>query len=196
MAPLPEINDVFRIDIPWATINGVSAVNVFHVQTTLTDVQEIATTIADAFPDDGSAFAPQHINQSASTLGVTPLDGVTPRIEVAVSSDGLHGTESGEIIPAAACILSLRTNRRGSRGRGRLFIGPVCEGAWTNGFIVESQRENVLEGWIAADAALLANSPSITLGVASYKYSTFAQLQSFVVPPPGATQRRRQNQLK
>lgn len=195
MAPLPTIPNVFRVAFDWSPARGIKPVNVINVQSSSSDVQDIGGVILDAF-DGSNAFNCMSLDSEVLGLNIIPLDGETATIYVPVDGQSITGGYSGEIAPAVAGLVSLRTGIRGPRGRGRLYIGPVAEGALTDGFLVEDARSAMQSAWITSDAEMIAASPAVRLGVASYVHSEWNQILSINVEQACATQRRRQDQLR
>lgn len=140
-------------------------------------------------------FWPMLSTQTCTAFDILPLDGTSAAETHGVSAPW-HGAATGECIPAAAYVLSLKTPIRGSAGRGRMFIGPIRETAQTDGFTDTTGRGNVVAGGANLQTALQAQSPVCELVVASYAHATANTVTSFRCDLPLGTQRRRQNQLR
>lgn len=196
MAPLPTIPNVFRVDLPWISYGGIAPVNVFHVETSSDDVQDIAAAIEESAPSVSGMWACMHESYLCQEFGITPLDGETPRIVVPFTGDAWHGGYGGQLIPSVAGVVSIRTGQRGSRGRGRLYLGPVSESAVEGGHIIDAALTLMREEWLEFYTNLLTASPVCKFGVASYVHSDFNQALSVQVDYLTGNQRRRQNQLR
>lgn len=194
--PTPVINDVFRVVLLWEPLAGISPRNVLHMRTALTDVTAIAGFINDAFQTAetfGNTFHPMHSGQDLRSISVQPLDGVTAATDYSITPD-IDGAQSGEVSPATCAVVSLKTGQLGSRGRGRVYCGPICETAMADGVLALTSRTQMLAGWDAFRDDL--NSNGIELGVASYTWSDFHPVVSIRIDSLVGTQRRRQDQLR
>lgn len=195
MPPLPVIPDVFRVTFNWAANVGITPVNVIHVETASTDVQDIGTAILDAF-DGLNCFYCCSTSQIVESLSILPLDGTTATINVPTDGQAIQGAHTGEIAPAVAGLVSFRTGVRGARGRGRMYIGPCAEAGIENGRLDPDTQAPMQADWITAVANLLTGTPVVRLGVASYTHEDWNQVISTTVESLVATQRRRQDQLR
>lgn len=183
------IADTFKIRLLWPTYNGVKPVNVFHLETPSGTVSQIAAAISANLT--ANMFDPMSQGRVLSLIGITPLDGTTAESLHPVTP--VHGNDNSQEMPAVACVLSMRSLRRGSRGRGRLFLGPVCEASLTNGIMVNSN--DIAAPWGVFNNALIASAAAARLVVASYKHLATEQVVSLTQDHAACTQRRRQSQL-
>lgn len=186
MAPLPVIAGVYRVSIQWNEVGGVRPVNVFHVRSSNDDVTEVSDIIKAAMDPD--MFLPLAQTYETEFLDVLPLDGVTPTYRqslVGVAS----GATLGDIIPEQAAVLSFRTEQRGPRGRGRLYLGPIGETAADGGHIGGDVVSVTPGAW--EDFATAMNADDVALGVASYVHADFHLVNFISVSTNIGTQRRR-----
>jgi hypothetical protein len=195
MPVLPTIPNCVRITLNWNTSLGVTPRNVFHIITASTSGEEIGAALDEVF-EAGAADAFQAMDDSYTleSYGILVLDGTSATQDVP-SDAALQGGGSGEMVPAAAAVISLRSNQRGPRGRGRQFVGPCSEAALTDGIIVSSYRDAMVGAWNALDDGLASTDIAGSLGIASYTHAEVHGVTSISCRPPAGTQRRRQNQL-
>jgi hypothetical protein len=194
--PLPVIDNCFRVTWNFQQYLGVRPAIVQHFLTATADVVDLGEAIWGNTVD--GIFGPMHTSFEPQSITIIPLDGTSASTEVArpagVDTELCNG--SGEILPAVAALFSLRTNTRGPQGRGRSYIGPICEstcsdGVLDGGWIVDTQ--NAWNTWLG----LLASSdPSIGICVASYAHDVAHLATSGLCRRVLATQRRRQDQLR
>ena len=128
-----------------------------------------------------------------SNFDVTPLDGVTAT-QNWYSGFTFTGGTGGNFIPAVAALVSLKTHRRGARGRGRLYLGPVSEGAVVNGQC--TPYVSMSAAWRDFADAIPTSPTEMSLGVASYTHADVNGVTSLKVEQELATQRRRQSRLR
>lgn len=195
MAPIPTIGNCVRVTLNWSTQGGVAPRNVFHLITASEDEVAIGLALDAAFTDDGAdAFQALDDSYTLLSYSVMVLDG-SSATQVVDATEVITGGGSGEMIPNAAAVLSMRTLQRGSRGRGRQYIGPISEAALTDGRVVGSYRLAMVAAWIDAEQTLAASPIAASFGVASYVHSEVSGVTSWSMREPAGTQRRRQNQL-
>jgi hypothetical protein len=194
MPPLPVIPNVFRVAWHWSGPSGISAVNVMHFEC---PAGFPLSVIVEALDD---AVLVNMFAWTASTcfvddITVTPLDGLTASESFAPPTPAKWvGGGLGEALPAVAGIVKLQTGLRGRSHRGRVFIPFVGEGEITVGTLIDVAA--VETAWTAFTAALASDTPSVVMGVASYKLSTFSALTAVTAELLAATQRRRQDRLR
>lgn len=196
---LPVINGVFRISLPWqdlTSVVGVRPVNVFHVHSTTGTASNVGTLVAGQLVAHGSAmYDTLYTALTLTNIEVLPLDGVSAKSDVAVGTP-FGGGGSGGVLPQVATVVSLHTTQRGSRGRGRQYVGPMGETQVTNGLVASGSLSTMLAAWSAFATALKAGSPVTELVIASYKHASFQEVTNFRIDSVCGTQRRRQNQLR
>src|SRR5215831_12666617 len=133
---LPVIPGVFRITLPWQDLTtsvGVKPVNVINVQSTTGTVSQVGSTVATALQAHGSAmFDTLYSLLTLTNIEVLPLDGISAKLDVPITSP-FGGGGGGGVLPQVATVVSLHTTFRGSRGRGRVYVGPMGEGQVGNG---------------------------------------------------------------
>lgn len=196
MAPLPVIDNCIRVTWNFNTYLGVTPRIVHHFLTTSVDEVEFGTALWENVP--GALFAPMHESFEPTSISVIALDGVqataiVPR-PAGVTTDLCQA--SGQIIPAASALVSLRTQIRGPKGRGRSYIGPITEGTCSDGVLDNSWIIDLQDAWDALPAAIGGMEPAAGLCIASYVHEEAHLVQSIVAERTLATQRRRQDQLR
>lgn len=189
---LPVITDVFRCTMNFSG-GGATSHNVFHV---LSSAPSNETDVAEALDAAAAAdmFKPMSSSWSLDSWTVLALDGASAGITISASTGNNGGSTGGTILSSAA-ILSLQTTTRGPKGRGRLFMGPIGEGANEGGYLDLPTRNDWVSEWAAFAGRLDAGTPSLTLVVASYVHSEAYVVSNLVGRLKLGTQRRRQDQL-
>jgi hypothetical protein len=195
MAPLPTILNVVRCDIQWNVVGGVSPHNSFHIGTTEDDMSVVGLALGAAFDDGGvSCWGAMHEDYTATQILLTPLDGHTAGTEQPLGTV-IGGASAGTPLPSTAAVLSFRTTQRGSRGRGRIYQGPVGENGTNSGLLEAGIPPAVIVAWQTAQESIQTNLPDGDLVVASYTHSDAESVVSIGMRFEVGTQRRRQDQL-
>jgi hypothetical protein len=195
MPALPVIAGTWRVTMNWPSIGGVAPRNVFHISTSSTDVSHIVDAINTAFvaaPDMAACVASVY---TCTSIDLLPLDGHTATSTHELP-DGLGGESSTAFVPQVAGLVSLHTAQRGPRGRGRQYMGPVGEGAITEGILEASPQAAMQSDWEQFITTLGEQSPAVVLVVASYTHADAHVVTSVHIDTVLATQRRRQDQLR
>lgn len=195
MAPLPTIADVFRVSFEFTNGSGQTSVNVLHFRNSGT-ASEVAAAINSVLDNSGS-YNPWTALSTAfecSTINIIPLDGVSAGQDFTISP-AISGDAAGDAIPNCAMVVSFHTGTRGSRGRGRIFIGPIAEGNQGDGFFLDSYISGVSSQWESFISDLNAQSTPVDLVVASYKHADAHVVTSHRVDRKIGTQRRRLERL-
>jgi len=194
MAPLPVINDVFRVTLNWSQHEGVTPRNVLHFLSNTGDEADLAAALDAQMLND--MWVPMSINQTIDSYAIIKLDG-TSATQVIASTAGTHGRADNAIIPQVAAIASLRTSQRGSRGRGRVYIGPCCEDKVGSGIITAvGDVAGMQTAWSTFTGGMVTEGAGYEFGVASYVHADFNGLNNLTIERTLATQRRRQDQLR
>jgi hypothetical protein len=196
MPALPTINDVFRVTFEFLSSDAHRANNVLHFRTTGTDA-ELAATINDVL-DNGGSYNPWTALSNSwecSNINVLPLDGSSAGQDYPLSPN-IVGDGSGNVLPNCCLLVSLHTSQRGSRGRGRVFVGPVTEDNVSNGVFGTLYAGGVASQWQSFIDDLAAATPAVALVVASYVHSDAHDVLSHRVDLTMATQRRRLDQYR
>lgn len=188
--PLPIIPNVYRVTFNYSNSSGVTAHNVLHFLAASGDEEDLGDEISSNL--SSNMFAPLYNGVRPDTFTILKLDGSSAGVEY-VNLNSADGQGSGEAVPAAAAVLSLRTATRGPRGRGRLFLGPVTEDQLDSGRIDSVVAVNTVTAWETFAAAMaIATKPMV---VASYTHSDAEVVTGFSMRSAAGTLRRRQNQL-
>lgn len=194
MPPLPTIANCFRVTWNFDGYVGVTPRIVQHYLAPSMDETELATKIDDAIPN--ALFEPMHPGFTPTTIDVLPLDGVTPTYTRTLETEATMCEIGGEIVPAAAAIISFKTAVRGPRGRGRSYVGPVSESAVSDGVLDQIPRTDLSEAWETFLTNLGGGIDPVYLAVASYAHTEANPVTSITFERTLGTQRRRQNQLR
>lgn len=189
MAPLPEIADTYRVALIW---NQYNAVNVLHVHA----ASSTPSIVGDGIAASVSAGMWHGLSTAAqiNSLHITPLfdDGAT----FVYPTDGSakwKGGQAGDVIPAAAIVVSEKTVFRGPANRGRVFLGPVAESVAFNGILSSAEIPTMTNAWTAFGAALITHSMQHV--VASYKNATAITVVNYSIRQAFGTMRPRQSRL-
>jgi hypothetical protein len=190
MAPLPEIDDTFRVAFIW---NNLNVVNVMHFHgTTVTPVELFGQIQSHV---TSNMWAVVNTQNGVSRLAITPLFGNASTTTYA--TDGTSkwkGVQaSGDPIPNTAAVVSKHTVFRGRSNRGRSYIGPVSENAIVNGIFASTIPGDMVTAWTNFQTGLIAEG--IEEVVASYKDSTAITVINYSVRNAAGTVRRRQSRL-
>ena len=170
--------------------------NVFHVRSATGTASTIGPLLDTQLTAHGSSmFNALYTGNSLSGIEILPLDGVSTTFLQSVTGPVL-GSGSGGILPGFSQVLSLHTNQRGSRGRGRMFIGPVGETQVNDGSMSAGTNATTLSAWGAFITAISGGSPATDLVVASYLHADAHDVQTIRVDTVCGMQRRRQNQIR
>lgn len=189
--PLPTIANCFRVALNWVG-DGRTATNVIHILAPGADENDVGAAIdaaanANMWQCVGDLFG-------VTSLTITKLDG-TPDSVVYPTTDVVtnwSGSGGAQYIPQASALVKLLTGTGGRRGRGRVFLPMLSEGAQDAGQVDGTRVANTTTGWDDFANALVANSPSMALAVASYVGSSANQALAVFCESRSATQRRRQ----
>lgn len=193
MAPLPTITDVYRIQIVWNSNVGITPVNVFHVRASGATASGIFTSISNhAQVNQFAGMSQGHVAQG---VNITPLDGHTAAEFHALGSGKWHGSTVGsDLMPQACAVVTLRTVQRGSRGRGRMYVGPIAESAQANGTLDATVSGQLATAWSTFISAM--DTDNAPLVIASYLHGDANDVTSFGIDSLIGTQRRRLDQLR
>lgn len=190
---LPVIEDVFRVSFDYGGADGVTPANVIHVRGALSDEAEVAAIMEDHMTSDMLSG----MSNRMGVVGVTvlKLDGTSAglhRVFTAVPA----GNQATGFSPASAAVVSLYTGTRGPRGRGRVFIGPICEGVIDSGILAGGVVTDLTDAWQQFSDDINSGTDPVQLVVASYKHADAHDVTSIACKSLLGTQRRRQDQLR
>lgn len=189
MAPLPEIEDVFRVAFRWDAFN---AVNVTHFHAPTKTAPQVYITLNDHVTKEmwGVCQTGVHISQ----VDITPLVNDAGTFSVATGSPTKwSGKGTGDLVVNCAAVLSQKTVFRGPSHRGRMFIGPMCESFLANGMVITGNRTELVDAWTAFQAAIIADGMEHC--VASYQHQTATTVLAYNVRSAAGTIRKRQDRL-
>jgi hypothetical protein len=191
MAPLPEIDGVYRVALEWTndTYPSMVAANVMHFG-------QDGGNASDLFGKlDAHATATMWGHTTGTThvsrIRITKLDGVSPTYDAPPTTVARwKGTQTGSAVnPQVAALVKLVTGARGRSYRGRIFL-PFVDESLTTGAVFGSALLTSMQGaWDTFVSAM--HTDGADLVVASYKLSTAATVTSQLVERHTATQRRR-----
>jgi hypothetical protein len=128
-----------------------------------------------------------------TSMEILPLDGTSASTTHAVSPTQ-GGDQASQIVPEACLVLSLHTPQRGARGRGRVYIGPICEGIMANGLVDGTVESDTVTAWGAFQTSV--NGAGVTWVVASYRHADQHPIIGLRADAVCGVQRRRLNQLR
>jgi len=190
------IANVFRVSMPWQG-GLVKPVNVFHVKSAAAST---ASDVGDAIDGalaglTGDPWNSMSDDYTCEVIDIIELDGSSATFAKTLTNIP-QGAASGPEVPNTAGVVSFHTAQRGSRGRGRMYVGPVTEDIIDNGELQGSNAADMRQGWEDFITALPLQTPSLELVVASYVHADSHQVTNFRVDTILGTQRRRQDQLR
>lgn len=165
MAPLPTITGVHRVALSWrAGASGPYAANVMHFYGASVDPDALKTAI------DANVTAAMWVGMTSNTvcyqLTITPLDGTSATRTYAVSGTKWTGTAASVgTSPASAVVVSLKTNSRGRRYRGRIYL-PFADETYIAGGSLSVTPTAGQTAWDTFRAAMA--TATFPLHVASY----------------------------
>jgi len=197
MPALPVISNVFRCAVEILSNGLFHPVSVFHVRShSAADAGDVLDQVTARLDDHLDMWSFLHSTSSFEAIKVTPLDGSTATVQGSLAST--MGTGSGDSIPQACALIHIGTGQRGSRGRGRIYTGPVTEDLIHNGSLDSTLRGTVQTAWndFATDLNAFGGPVEVEFGVASYVHSDFHPSVSITCQALGATQRRRMDKLR
>lgn len=188
---MPVIADVTRTTLNWTGTSGPPMHNVLHFQgQTGTEVER-----CDAFVDGLAAGSLDYISSqyTLTSIDFLPLDGTTPSHSGAPTSPPDGGGGSDFIVEGCA-ILSLHTDVRGPRGRGRVFLPALPEAAQSGGTLTSATA--LAAAWMTTLGNWDGTTEIGTLVVASYEHADYNVVDSITVPQIIGTQRGRLIRLR
>jgi hypothetical protein len=196
--PLPVIANVDRVTLNWrSSESGIVAANVMHFGTNGASPSALADDLLNTIDAaGGTLFEALSANMFIESVDVIPLDGTTATVIVpadGATNTNLQGQSSGGEEPAVAVTVSLKTDTRGRRHRGRIYLPCVGESAITDGFIDSTRLANMQTAWDDIVTGGLVGGE--LLKVASYRDRAALNVTSCVVRRGASTQRRRQSRL-
>ncbi len=191
--PPPVIADVYKVTLAWDRDQGVEARNVFHVQSPGNTESGVATDIDTSLT--GAMFSAQVDTQALHRIFVEKLDGTTASITHALAVTRTGQIVGGQPVPSTCSLISIKTARRGPRGRGRIYLGPVGETVQNAGVLAPATVTALTGAWFTFWTALESLATPQFMGIASYKHLDFNRLINISCDGVLATQRRRQQQL-
>jgi len=186
---LPVISGIVRMALTWTNGDGApeSVHNVLHFDGDTGDVTDLANSFNAALTDvDNNALIALSTQYQLTSITCIPLDGTSGGTTVSV--DGPFGQATGDYIAQGCQVLSLYTGRRGPRGRGRIYIGPVGETVQENGHVAVTAATFVA-AWQSVFDTL--SGLGADLVVASYAHADAHPVTSLAMHSPLFTQRRR-----
>jgi len=194
LPPLPSINYVYQVTLDFGTSAGVTPRNVLHVNAASFSPteQQVATAVRTAIAVN--CFNALQMSYSCAEMKVIKLDGSSPTQICGVT--GFSGSASGDEHLAECAVVSLRGAFRGPAHRGRIYIGPVGDGAMSSGQLVGGTASACQTAWNTFLTNLVGGTPSLSLVVLSRKHGYFTTVTNCSVSTIIGTQRRRNNQLR
>lgn len=194
MAPLPEIDDVYRVafnwtheDTPW------TATNVMHFRKSASDPSTVFATIDANVTAAMWEVAPAHGH--ISSVVVTPLDGGSVSFPVNTGSGAKwSGPITGGLgTPQVCALVKTLTAKRGRSYRGRIYIPWASEQNVTNGRVDSGNVTAGQSAWEAFVSDMAGDGCDLV--VASYKLATAEDVIAVLFERDVATQRRRNHRV-
>ena len=200
--PLPVIAGVVRCSARGLLASGQPWVNVLHCQYAGGASNPGATEIAALHTNlqrlwKGPVFGAgahwlANCQSTVTMIDITyyPLDGSSLGVVLAAAAAGTSTTTDN--LPAQTCsVLTLRTNTRGRRYRGRIYLPPVVEGSSTaNGELLLSKTTEIIAQWTGMASAMAATQwvPVVaSYGRSELKNGTVSTWSPFATPITSVT---------
>lgn len=189
--PLPVVQDAIQATLVWDDVDAPrSATTTLHFldMAGTSTVQQLMTAIEARVLANMWVVLPT--NAHVTSINFTPLDGTSAGTSIATSGGAKWaGTGSNDCILQGACVISLKSLQRGPRGRNRIFLPWVSEGAQLNGTLTAASVALMQTAWNTFRTNMaLDGFPLIAVsGVHSDEHT----VTSVVVRPYVRTQRRR-----
>jgi len=175
--------------LTWTNATGSpeSVHNVLHFDGNTGDESDLCTSfVTELTAVADNALIALSEDYQLTSLTAIPLDGTSGGTTVSVI--GPSGFATGDYIAQGCQVLSMYTGRRGPRGRGRMYIGPVGESVQEDGHVAVTAAvfTNAWQTVFDAMSGLGAD-----LVVASYAHADAHPVTSLAMHSPLFTQRRR-----
>lgn len=153
---------------------------------------DLTTAIRSHLTDN--MFKPCANVMALNSYDVIKLDGSSPTVHIAEVSPQTGGTVSVQPIANSSVVVKLRTGIRGRSHRGRVFLPPTAEQAYSDGVIDTADAAAIQSGW----ASFITNMASdlAPLVVASYKLATASNVLNASTRIGTGTQRMRQTRVR
>jgi len=190
--PLPVIANIVRCSIEWGAAGVIQnpdrSVNVMHVEASSGSAQDIADALSEGWSTLDATLVTIPSSYVVQNITVLPLDGTTAGTPCvpAIQAEGLG---SGEYISQGCLVMSWHTAARGPAGRGRTYLGPICENQQSSGQGAWDPASVAAEGQELIDFMQAASFPLV---VASYVHAVAHTITSATNDGAVRTQRRRQ----
>jgi hypothetical protein len=188
---LPEIANTYRCTLLWSNFLGVAPRNVFHVFSDTGNETDVFNTL-EANLSDGMFDALVN-SYTLDQIAIIALDS-NSATHIHDSAAGINGGAEGSPIPASAAVVSFRTNTRGSRGRGRMYVGPIGEDKQDHGVLASASQGAMQSAWDDFREAMVGDGRPLV--VASYAHADQHAVVTSTVDTLCGTMRRRQDQLR
>jgi hypothetical protein len=201
---LSAVASLFRCVMEWTGVPGSegSVVNVLHVvdktfARTPTDVANDMSAALESWWEDDTAGASSAIDNLYTTtvrpvsVQATRLDTEVGPVEVPIASNA--GTIAGTALPAeVAMVVSLATEKRGPRYRGRIYMPPPATSLVTSTGVIGATQVGILQAATQTLIDFLADPLNdLPLVVYSRKFDTTEAVLAASVNNTFDTQRRR-----
>jgi hypothetical protein len=133
MPPLPVIAGIHRVALSWRVgSSGPTAVNVMHFYNPAADPDGLFAALD--LNVNTAMWTGVMSNTAVYEVSITPLnsDGAT-KIYVPAGTKWAGAATAGEYSPATAVVVTLRTDKRGRRNRGRIYLPFPAESVMLSG---------------------------------------------------------------
>jgi hypothetical protein len=166
---------------------------VLHFSSASGDEQSLASALDESWENGQFGVVTNTI--SVIRYDILKLDGTsstqsfTPDPQ---NSEGLDGQASGEPALSWAVCVAFRTNLRGPRNRGRIYLGPLSESEVEGSEFTGVDSDVIAAQWSTFNDNLVGTADAWLHGVASYVgQGHFNGIQSYRTFPRPATMRSR-----
>jgi hypothetical protein len=194
MPHLPIIANVWRVTFNWSEHGGIAPRNVMHFldATGGRTASQLVTNIEAAI--DVDQFIPVQNSYNIQSFDCLKLDGTSSTVNITSAGNANEtGGTSGDSVPNLAAVVKLATGLRGREHRGRVFLGPISEGAVDAGMLNSATADAVTEAWVDFTNTLItANWPLV---VASYRHASASAVANVRCRYRAGSVRRRLDQI-
>ena len=187
------VPDGFLVTLPWVGPTGTAYRNVLGFNST-GNATHVGTVVAGALSTSLFQIIPSSFG--LGYIDTLTLDGSSASVPTILGTPVPGGGGGGDWIPQMCAIVSLKTQFRGPKNRGRVYLGPIPEAHQANGTLDGGSIATMQGAWSAFITAVAGASPPVTFSVVSRKHLSTEPVLSCVVEGQAATQRRRMTQLR
>lgn len=199
----PVITDWYRVLAVWEGPSGLPEDRFINSWAFRNDgiggiegVEGAVTAVLQAFyfgSGTQTEYPAKYMNTNVTLAEYRIYDlGQTPPREPRINPIGVPGESGGVPLPGeVALCLSLRTDDRTARGRGRLYLGPLVSSALASSGGIVRPNSLLVQGIVDSANDVLNTTENVTWGIISQRDGTAKPVTGGYVDDAFDTQRRR-----